>query len=322
MVYKGALEAPLEKLGFAMVFAVCLAACSGSDSNKSSNSSESYSYDITLNNCPTGKHTFSSKEALCKGLKDDTLNDHCAREVRRQEFSARSCSGSFDEVSMQTLPHPSAPAETPDAKLEPTPDHPMIPPSQPGSTPQPQKPVTPKDLTAGWKQKMVVKSQKFLSSMDSHCSDFVCLTRRLAGNQVAVMDPNDPEFMVSKYSSFLTSGVLLECTRRTPLVSTDGIGEAICQLSVDPSQSTDKAAIEVSDKYSLSIVSIDLKDPKLVGKLVKATSGLLIISNQDEVAIVEKSSGHTLKVERMKLSCNWMQGKTTACKMTGVIESH
>lgn len=54
------------------------------------------SYQFEANGCPTGKHTFSDQASYCQALKDDAVNNYCARSLRREDFKAR-CSGSFDE---------------------------------------------------------------------------------------------------------------------------------------------------------------------------------------------------------------------------------
>ncbi len=59
-------------------------------------SSSSYSYTLTENGCSTQKQSFSSKEAMCEGLKNDSLNHYCAESLRRNRFTSDGCSGSFD----------------------------------------------------------------------------------------------------------------------------------------------------------------------------------------------------------------------------------
>jgi len=59
------------------------------------NSSESYTYQLELNGCNTGKHTFSSKVAMCNGLKSQSLNDYCAVSLRENHFNLNNCSGTF-----------------------------------------------------------------------------------------------------------------------------------------------------------------------------------------------------------------------------------
>jgi hypothetical protein len=61
--------------------------------NNSSNSN--LSYELTYNGCKTGKHSFSSEEALCEGLQSESLNNGCAENMRKQYFTSHSCSGVY-----------------------------------------------------------------------------------------------------------------------------------------------------------------------------------------------------------------------------------
>ena len=60
-------------------------------------SSEELGYEMEFNDCNTGKHTFDSKEALCKGLQDRTLNKGCAMRLRQDYHRERGCAGEFRE---------------------------------------------------------------------------------------------------------------------------------------------------------------------------------------------------------------------------------
>ncbi|MFZ3230288.1 MAG: hypothetical protein WA160_08790 [Pseudobdellovibrio sp.] len=50
--------------------------------------SSGYTYDLTENGCPTGEHSFSSLESMCDGLKNDSLNNFCARNLRYSKFQS------------------------------------------------------------------------------------------------------------------------------------------------------------------------------------------------------------------------------------------
>ncbi|MBC7465318.1 MAG: hypothetical protein H7256_04945 [Bdellovibrio sp.] len=50
--------------------------------------SSSYSYTLSENNCSTGQHDFSSQEAMCDGLKNDSLNNYCASQLRHAKFQS------------------------------------------------------------------------------------------------------------------------------------------------------------------------------------------------------------------------------------------
>lgn len=74
--------------------ALALSACSlevaghkvlGGGDNKSQNLSYEYSY----NGCNTGKHEFSSQDDYCNGLKNDSLNNYCAINLRYNDFKAK-----------------------------------------------------------------------------------------------------------------------------------------------------------------------------------------------------------------------------------------
>lgn len=73
-----------------LIAAVTLVGC------KKESKSESYSYDLTLNGCATGKHTFSSKADMCAALKDDARNKYCAYSLRKQTFENNGCPGGFN----------------------------------------------------------------------------------------------------------------------------------------------------------------------------------------------------------------------------------
>lgn len=71
-----------------------------SDKTVESNSAAGeFSYWYIRNGCSTEKQTFPSKDALCKGLQDKTLNKICALELRQKRFEKESCSGEFAEFT-------------------------------------------------------------------------------------------------------------------------------------------------------------------------------------------------------------------------------
>lgn len=73
-----------------------LSACNHSSSSdiKNEETSESYSYSYEVNRCQTGRQEFSSKDAYCAGLQNETLNKGCALTLRKKAFSEM-CSGTF-----------------------------------------------------------------------------------------------------------------------------------------------------------------------------------------------------------------------------------
>ena len=50
------------------------------------NNATSLSYNLTENGCSTGNHSFNSQDELCNGLRDDSLNNNCAQNLRYQKF--------------------------------------------------------------------------------------------------------------------------------------------------------------------------------------------------------------------------------------------
>ena len=63
---------------------------------KEESKSAKYTYKFDVNKCPTGEQNFSSFESYCAGLKNEQLNNGCARTMRREQFIAASCPGDFD----------------------------------------------------------------------------------------------------------------------------------------------------------------------------------------------------------------------------------
>jgi hypothetical protein len=55
----------------------------------------SYSYDLTQNGCSTGAHTFNSIAEYCSALKNDALNEGCAKDLRASLFAEKDCPGDF-----------------------------------------------------------------------------------------------------------------------------------------------------------------------------------------------------------------------------------
>lgn len=53
--------------------------------------SSSYSYELSYNGCSTGKQTFSTRTAMCEGLRNDALNNGCAYSMRVQYAKQIGC---------------------------------------------------------------------------------------------------------------------------------------------------------------------------------------------------------------------------------------
>ncbi len=319
------------KTGKLVLAFLCLAlgaGCSNGSGSNSSNNSESYSYEITYNNCPTGKHTFSSKDDLCAGLKDDHLNAYCARETRKQEFAARSCSGSFDSspvstnVPMQTV----QPTPNPDA----SPEHGSASgsasgPSQDSSNvhwPHHVPPNSVQEATAGWKQKLVVKTRKFDSEITTPCADLLCLVARTGGEGSMKIDPQDAGSAIQKFWAQVAPGVVLECERSGPAIASTAknVAKGICRLSVDPSQSSATVQIRVSKKYSSPVVSIAFQNPPLVNKWIESISNA-IISNGETVTLTANDGAQEKQFPRMSLFCTEVEGGPSTCTLLGVVNA-
>lgn len=325
----------MKKMGLAILGLALSLGCSSSDSSKKTDkqSSETYSYEYTVKgastpDCTTDPHTFKSKEEICAGLKDEALNNFCARPLREKDFTARSCPGSFD--APVTLPEdPSAetaPRPNPDSGTPPTPKPPVSIPSVPsggqpsvpaGPMPAPQVPAV--DPTAGWEQKLVVKSKEFVSIKSASCSDFLCLAWNLVGQApVPMKDSNDPQFNVQKFLAPLAPGVVLECSRKTLPMMTAESGQATCQLSVDPSQSSEKASIRTADRGSYQVISVETKEPALLARLAKAMNLRLVVENRDEIELTG-TDGQERRGERMSLTCQANGTQFSSCQFIGVI---
>lgn len=69
------------------VFVFGLSACGSSESKD-----ESYKYRFSEGSCDTGEQSFSSKQAYCSALKNDSLNKGCAAATRAKTFESAKCS--------------------------------------------------------------------------------------------------------------------------------------------------------------------------------------------------------------------------------------
>jgi hypothetical protein len=74
---------------------------------------DTFRYSYNENGCKTGEQTFTSRAALCAGLRDEELNSHCARVLRLREFESLQCKGDFyadldDQANDQTNDHATA----------------------------------------------------------------------------------------------------------------------------------------------------------------------------------------------------------------------
>ncbi len=52
---------------------------------------EEFKYSLTYNGCATGEHEADSKEELCTMLKNDQLNNFCAKNLRKEKYEADGC---------------------------------------------------------------------------------------------------------------------------------------------------------------------------------------------------------------------------------------
>jgi hypothetical protein len=54
-----------------------------------------FQYQYVVDDCDTGSHRFTSKEEICSGLQNDSLNRGCAREERKLRFEEYDCPGDW-----------------------------------------------------------------------------------------------------------------------------------------------------------------------------------------------------------------------------------
>lgn len=52
---------------------------------------EDLTYRFSVNGCDTGEQKSTSKDEFCGKLRNDQLNNFCAKDLREKEFAARSC---------------------------------------------------------------------------------------------------------------------------------------------------------------------------------------------------------------------------------------
>ena len=69
----------------------------GSAGASQKSTTASYTYSLEENGCKTGEHTFSAKDAYCKGLQSASLNKNCAYSLRKMTFESE-CPGTFAET--------------------------------------------------------------------------------------------------------------------------------------------------------------------------------------------------------------------------------
>lgn len=68
----------------------------GSKENEQVSSSGTYVYSLNDDDCKTGEHQFETMNALCEGLKSQSLNKECAEDLRATLFLEYNCEGLFD----------------------------------------------------------------------------------------------------------------------------------------------------------------------------------------------------------------------------------
>jgi hypothetical protein len=56
---------------------------------------EDYSYEFTKRDCTTGVQAFQTLIQACDGLRNNDLNNECAKEKREELFVNSKCSGDF-----------------------------------------------------------------------------------------------------------------------------------------------------------------------------------------------------------------------------------
>ena len=75
---------------FSLFLLFLLVSCGDNKNPKMVQDSGEYAYAYTVGTCFTGDHKFSSRAEMCLGLKNQTLNNNCAEESRKDYFR-RNC---------------------------------------------------------------------------------------------------------------------------------------------------------------------------------------------------------------------------------------
>jgi hypothetical protein len=88
----------IGKVFFLSVFLGLVASCGSDKDPESANLKGNYNYNFDENGCKTGNQSFSSIEAYCKGLQNETLNKGCAQNIRKINFELK-CPGTFTPFS-------------------------------------------------------------------------------------------------------------------------------------------------------------------------------------------------------------------------------
>lgn len=132
----------LSVMGLASLISFSLFGCGAGSDNSTivQHESDALSYTYTMGGCSTGTQSFTSQAAFCAGLKDETLNHSCARDLRKQTYTAQ-CGNDFPDLSTpQTQPtNQPQPAETSQPQTQPTSTLPApVPAPQPPTDNQPQ----------------------------------------------------------------------------------------------------------------------------------------------------------------------------------------
>jgi hypothetical protein len=77
----------MTRLFVCIVLVLGISACGSTESKD-----ESYKYRFREGSCDTGQQSFSSKQAYCSALKNDSLNNGCAAATRAKTYESEKCS--------------------------------------------------------------------------------------------------------------------------------------------------------------------------------------------------------------------------------------
>lgn len=94
----------LKSMCFLTASLIATSCISAKKSNK--DTAETWNYELTDNNCSTGKQSFNSKKTYCEGLLNDRLNNNCAGRMRALKVE-KECQEFTD----------AKPTETPDSEV-------------------------------------------------------------------------------------------------------------------------------------------------------------------------------------------------------------
>jgi hypothetical protein len=86
-----------------LLLTLALVAACGAGQNESE-TSEEYGYNLTSNGCSTEQQKFTSRDAYCSGLQDETRNKGCALKLRKETFQEQCQGRSWSLTNLAAVP--------------------------------------------------------------------------------------------------------------------------------------------------------------------------------------------------------------------------